>query len=324
MNVKQQISQWLQQAERPVLICHFSPDGDALGTMLGLAIALQELGKHPDAVCQDAVPATYQYLPGTGQMLSQPIGEYDLIVSLDCSDVRRMGTAYQTLSSQGQNVPIVNIDHHATNPNFGNLNWVDPTAVATAEMVFELIESMGIALNPDLATCLLTGIVSDTRGFRTANTSARVMAVVTQLMEAGASLAEITERVFSRRPLAAVRLWDQALSETHLYGHILWSIITREMRAQSDYATDGDAGLVSFLCDVNEADIAVVFTERDNGEIDVGIRANPGLDVSQVALSLGGGGHPQAAGCTLKATLQNAIDTVLPDLQVAWREQTGR
>jgi phosphoesterase RecJ-like protein len=324
MNIKQQIAQRLQQAERPMLICHFSPDGDALGAMLGLVIALQKLGKHTDAICQDPVPSAYQHLHGADQVISQPSGKYDLVVSLDCSDERRMGTPYQSLSSQGKDIPIVNIDHHITNLNFGELNWVDPGAVATAEMVLELVKVMGVPLDADLATCLLTGIVTDTRGFRTANTSSKVMAAVTRLMEAGANLAEITNRAFSRRPLAAVRLWSHALSETFLEGRVLWGVVTRGMRIQSNYKTNGDAGLVSFLGDVNEADIAVVFTERDDREIDVGIRANPGLDMSQVALSLGGGGHPQAAGCTLRITLQEAVDTVLPALQAAWQEQTGQ
>jgi phosphoesterase RecJ-like protein len=324
MNVKQRICRRLQKAERPILICHLSPDGDALGATLGLLIALQKLGKHPTAACQDPVPATYRFLPSTDRMVCQPSGEYDLVVSLDCSDPRRMGMPYSNLISRDGRIPIVNIDHHVTNLNFGELNWVDATAVATAEMVLELVETMGVPVDVDLATCLLTGIVTDTRGFRTANTSPKVMASVTRLMEAGASLARITDQVFSRRPLSAVRLWEQALAQTYLDGRILWSVVTREMRTRSNYELNGNAGLVSFLSDVNEADIAVVFTEKDSGEIDVGIRANPGLDVSQVALSLGGGGHPRAAGCTLRITLQEAIDTVLPGLRSAWREQTGR
>ncbi len=323
MNVKQQIAQRLQQAERPVLICHVSPDGDALGAMLGLAIALRRMGKHPDTACQDAVPTTFHYLPDSDQVTAQPTGKHDLIVSLDCSDVRRMGTPYQLLPSQSKSTPLINIDHHVTNLNFGQLNWVDPSAVATAEMILELLEVMAVPLDADVAICLLTGIVCDTRGFRTTNTSPKVMAAATRLMEAGANLPDITTRVFSHRPLAAVRLWAQALQETHLEGRILWSVITREMRTQSAYDINGDAGLVSFLGDVTEADIAVVFTEKDSGEIDVSMRANAGLNVSQVALSLGGGGHPRAAGCTLDILLQEAIDTVLPALQAAWREQTG-
>jgi phosphoesterase RecJ-like protein len=323
-SVKQQIVQRLQQAERPLLICHFSPDGDALGAMLGLTLALQKIDKHPDAACQDPVPTTFYYLPGADHVLSQPTGKYDLVISLDCSDVRRMGLPYQSLSARNKDVPTINIDHHVTNLNFGELNWVDPTAVAAAEMVLELIEAMDVPLDADIAVCLLTGIISDTRGFRTANMSAKVMAATTRLMEAGACLTEITDHVFNQRPLAAVRLWAQVLPETHLEGRILWGVITQEMRARSNYTTDGDAGLVSFLGDVNEADIAVVLTEKDNDEIDVSMRANPGLDVSQVALSLGGGGHPQAAGCTLKITLQEALSIVLPTLQTAWREQTGQ
>lgn len=292
--------------------------------MLGLALALQKIGRRPDAACQDPVPSAFRYLPGADRVISQPTGEYDLIVSLDCSDVRRMGTPYRNLSSRTKDIPIINIDHHVTNLNFGEINWVDPAAVAAAEMVLELVEAMDIPLDADIATCLLTGIVTDTRGFRTANMSAKVMAATTRLMEAGACLTDITNQVFNQRPLAAVRLWAQALPQTHLEGRILWGVITQEMRTQSDYTLNGDASLVSFLGDVNEADIAVVFTEREKNEIDVGIRANPGLDVSQVALSLGGGGHPQAAGCTLKTSLQEAVNIVLPALQIAWREQTGQ
>lgn len=323
MNVKQQIAQQLHQAERPFLICHLSPDGDALGSLLGLALALEKLCKHPDRVCEDPVPPTYQFLCGADRVLSEPSGEYDLIVSLDCSDVRRMGKPFQTLASQNRHIPIINIDHHVTNINFGELNWVDPTAVATSEMVLELVETMSIPLDVDMATCLLTGIVTDTRGFRIASTTAKVMAAATRLMEAGANLARVTTNVFSQRPLAAVRLWAHSLAETYLDGRILWSVVTQEMRTHSGYDTNGDAGLASFLGDVSEADIAVVFAERENGEIDVGMRAHTGWDVSQVALSLGGGGHPQAAGCTLKTSLRQAIATVLPALQAAWQEQAG-
>lgn len=324
MNVKQQIALRLQQSERPFLICHFSPDGDALGSMLGLALALQKINKHPTLACQDQVPPTFRYLRGAEQVISQPGSEYDLVVSLDCSDVRRMGAPYQTLSRQVKHIPIINIDHHVTNINFGELNWVDPTAVATAQILLELVEIMDIPLDADIATCLLTGIVTDTRGFRTPNTSPQVMAAATKLMEAGANLAGITDRVFSHRPLAAIRLWAQALPEARLDGCILWSVVTKEMRAQSGYESNGDAGLVSLLGDVKEADMAAVFTERESGEIDVGMRANPGWNVSQVALSLGGGGHPQAAGCTLKTTLRQAINIVLPALQAAWRAQAGQ
>ena len=119
-------------------------------------------------------------------------------------------------------------------------------------------------------------------------------------------------------------LWAKALPEVCLESRILWSVITQEMREQSGYEHNGDAGLVSFMSDVNEADMAVVFTERKNNEIDVSMRANQGWDVSQIALSLGGGGHPQAAGCTLKTSLHKAIDTVLPLLQEAWDKQANQ
>jgi phosphoesterase RecJ-like protein len=283
------------------------------------------MGKSPVPACQDPAPPAYHFLPGVERLVAGPDddADHDLIVSLDCSDVRRMGSPYQRLATQEPPLSIINIDHHVTNVTFGQLNWVDPCAVATAQMVLELIQVLDIALDAEIATCLLTGIVTDTRGFRTSNTSPQVMRAVTLLMEAGANLASITDQVFRRRPLAALRLWAQALPNTRLADRILWSAITNEMRLQSDYESDGDAGLVSFLGDVTESDMAVVFSERQNGEIDVSMRANAGWDVSKVALALGGGGHPQAAGCTLQTTLDQAIDTVLPALQAAWREQAG-
>lgn len=325
MNIKHQIARRIEQAQHPFLICHFSPDGDALGSMLGLSLALQKMGKCPVLACEDPVPPAYLFLTGAEHVVAAPSDgqDYDLIVSLDCSDVRRMGLPYQYLSGRETPIPLINIDHHVTNIYFGKLNWVDPHAVATSEIMLELIDLLEVSLDAEMATCLLTGIVTDTRGFRTSNTSPKVMRAVTLLMEAGANLVDITDQVFSHRPLAALHLWGQALPQTQLDGRILWSAITSEMRQQSRYEQDGDAGLVSFLGDVNEADIAVVFSERYNGEIDVSMRANAGWDVSKVALSLGGGGHPQAAGCTLDVTLNKAIDTVLPILQAAWKEQAG-
>ncbi|MFZ5919077.1 MAG: DHH family phosphoesterase [Chloroflexota bacterium] len=324
MSHKQQIAWQLQQAERPLLICHYSPDGDALGSLLGLGLALQRKGKQPHMVCEDPPPPTYDFLPGADQIHLQPNGEYDLVVSLDCSDTRRMGAPYRKLVEQQPALPLLNIDHHTTNLNFGTLNWIDDQAVATAEMILELIQTMALTLDTDIATCLLTGIVTDTRGFRTSNVSPRVMNAAIHLMEAGADLARINHLVFSRRPLSAVRLWKLALDNFQQDGRIIWSVISREMQTQSQSERDGDAGLVSFLGDVNEADIAVVFTERQNGEIDVGIRAHSGWNVAQVALALGGGGHPQAAGCTLQTSLEEAIRVVLPALQAAWREQADR
>jgi phosphoesterase RecJ-like protein len=221
-------------------------------------------------------------------------------------------------------VPIINIDHHITNMGFGSVNWVDSNSAATAQMVLTLIERLGVPLDSTIATCLLNGIVTDTHGFRTPNTTPAVMEAATKLMTAGASLPEITGQVFNRRPLAVLRLWGRALNAVQLDGRIIWTEISQAMKHECGLGSDSDDGLVSFLISACEADVGIVFTEKDDGTIDVSMRSMPGIDISNVAMRLGGGGHPQAAGCSLSDSLAEARERVLAELRRSLLEQTAR
>lgn len=317
----QTIIRLIREAGRILIITHVAPDGDAIGSALALTHALEALGKECVPVCRDPVPLPYRYLPGSDRLTNAPRGSFDLVISLDCSDLQRLGTVYDR--ERYAHIPLINIDHHVTNVQFGTVNWVDPRAAATAQMLVHLIRALEIPLNETIATCLLNGILTDTRGFRTSNTTPEVMEDAVTLMRAGAPLAEITEQVFNRHPLTMIRLWSEALQGLRLDGHVLWTQITREMRERTGHLEESDGGLVSFLASAVEADIAVVFNEQADGQVDVSIRAVPGFDVSQVALSLGGGGHPQAAGCTLPGPLDVVRERVLAALQQAWAEQAG-
>ena len=319
--MKKTIERFIRRARRVIVISHVAPDGDAIGSLLGLGRALRWLGKEYTLACADPVPKGFAYLPGSETIVQPPPsgwpkGKYDLVISLDCGDLKRLGAAYDE-SLAG--LPIINIDHHVTNTHFGTVNWVDTEAASTAEMVLELVESLGIPLDADMALCLLHGIVTDTRGFRTPNTGPRTMRAALKLMEAGAKLAEITDRVFNRRPLSAICLWAKALNGVQLDGRIIWSQITRAMRRECAFSENGDAGLVSFLATADEADVAIVFAEKSDGRIEVGMRAVPGIDVSAVALDLGGGGHPQAAGCTLNGSLDEVREKVLAAVKGAMK-----
>lgn len=301
----------IQQASCLLLVTHVAPDGDALGSLLGLGWLLQARGKDVIMACEDPVPDVYTWLPGSDQIVQQSNGSHDLVISLDCSDRRRMGDVG---IGDDDPAPVVNIDHHVTNTLFGVLNWVDPSSVATAQMVLNLADSLGWELPEHVAVCLLTGLVTDTRCFRTPNVDQAALGSALRLMEAGASLSQVTQRVLEQRPLASVRLWGQAIDRLELEDGILWTEVTASMRRRWSLGEDGDSGLTNFLSGVREAGIVVVFTERDNGTVDVGMRANPGQDVAQVALRLGGGGHPQAAGCTIKGNLSVARDQVFAEL----------
>lgn len=306
------IGELIQSASRILLVSHVAPDGDAIGSMLGLALLLRDQDKELTLACEDRVPDLYTWLPGSADIVRQASGPYDLIVSLDCSDRRRMGTVFH---HDLEGVPLLNIDHHVTNTLFGTVNWVDPSSVATTQMLLKLADALGWALSAPVADCLLSGLVTDTRSFRTYNVDTEAMRAVLRLMEAGAALNEIARKALDQRPLASVRLWGQAIDGLQTDGEVLWTEVTRDMRQRWGLSENGDSGLANFLSGVREAKAVVVFTERDNGTIDVGMRSVPGYDVAKVAYRLGGGGHPQAAGCTLEGELPAIKERVLDEVR---------
>jgi phosphoesterase RecJ-like protein len=320
--IEHRAAQRISSARRVLAAAHVSPDGDAVGSLLGLGLALRRRGVDVVLALSDPVPEQYRYLPHWEWITATPAGTFDLLISLDSSDLKRLGRVYDPQSLGG--VPILNIDHHATNLEFGTLNWVQPTAAATAQMLVSLVEALDVAIDAEIGMCLLTGLVGDTLGFRTSSTTPEVMQTALELMRAGAPLAEVMDHVFNHRSVAMMRMWSLALQRMQLDGHILWSEVTQDIRDQAAYVEDGDAGLVSFMVTADEADIAVIFGEQPGGQVDVSIRATPPYDVSQVALSFGGGGHAQAAGCTLSGPLAAARARVLERLQDAWREQNSQ
>ncbi len=311
-NLFESIRDTIGSARRILLVTHVAPDGDAIGSLLGLALLLQEQGKELTLACEDPVPEIYAWLPGSGAIVQQGSGAYDLVIGLDCSDARRMGSVFDEGLAA---VPLLNIDHHVTNTLFGTVNWVDPSSVATTQMILSLADALGWALNPHVAACLLNGMVTDTRSFRTYNMDTQAMRAVLRLMEEGGELNEIARRALDQRPLASVRLWGEAIDRLHTDGQILWTEVTRAMRLRWGLDENGDSGLTNFLSGVRESKIVVVFTERDNGTIDVGMRAAPGYDVAKVAYRLGGGGHPQAAGCTLEGEMAAVRKRVLGEVR---------
>jgi phosphoesterase RecJ-like protein len=216
------------------------------------------------------------------------------------------------------------IDHHITNTGFGAVSWVDPTCAATCQMVTYLAEACGIPLTGALATCLLTGIVTDTLGFRTGNTTPDVLEAAMRLQRGGASLTDIVARTLDRLPFSTLRLWSLVLPTLQLADRVVWVTVSLE-QLQAAGQSDREAKLSSVLASVVEADMSAVFTEKigENGhpEVKCSFRAKPGFDVGTLALALGGGGHPAASGCTVAGTLDEGAGRVVPILQAARRQQ---
>jgi phosphoesterase RecJ-like protein len=295
-----------------LLACHVSPDGDAIGSLTGLELALRYLGLQPMAVSPESVPTGLHYIPGAKDLPQRVDGAFDLVIALDCSDPERLG---HITGVEGFNlVPLVNIDHHLTNIYFGTVNLVDIQASSTAEIVLQLLDHMAVPLDERISTCLLAGIVTDTRGFRTSNVTIQTMEAATRLMRAGAPLTYITRYGLDCRPTSALLLWKEALASLQLRGRVAWATVSLSMRQKAGYEGNGDAGLVDFLLSAADADVAAVFVERKDGYTEVGLRARPGYDVARVAQMLGGGGHALAAGCKFPGLPEEAQTQILPIL----------
>ncbi len=302
-----------------VAFCHVNPDGDAIGSLLGLGHVLDALPGERAVVlaCQDRPPESLFFVPGVERIVNAlPEGfQPDLVVSLDASDPARLGAIFSNLAFTP--TPLIVVDHHITNLHFGNLNYVAPEAASTSQLVIALADALGVPLPKEAATPLLVGLVTDTLGFRTSNVTAAELAAAVRLIEAGANLADVSQRTLATRPFKHMRLWGMAFERAHLDGYVLWAEVTKAMREAAGIMDEDDGGLVSQLINAAEARVAVVFNELADGRIEVDFRSRPGYDVATVALSLGGGGHQQAAGCLLTGPLADAQARVLPLVHAA-------
>jgi len=310
----QQISAQLERAQRVLLVAHVMPDGDALGSALALAWALRQRGAEARLACADPVPPLLRFLPGVADFANRGRSDEQLVVAIDCSDQARMGPAFR--HETWHDVPLVNIDHHATNTLFGTYNHVHNSA-STAQLVLGVLTYAGLPLDARIAQCLLTGIVTDTRCLRTSNTTSSELRDALRLVEAGANLSEVTDAVYNHLPLAMLRLWGPALAGVRQQDGIVWTEVTLQMQDATGLGPEGSDGLPNYLSTFHEARVALVLQELEGGYVDVSLRSIPSIDVAAVARALGGGGHPQAAGARLTGSLEEARARVLSALHAA-------
>ncbi len=301
----------IASARSILLVTHIAPDGDAIGSLLGMSAPLKALGKRVTAAVDDGVPPELRFIPGSDTV--KPIvdaGKFDLMITLDSSDIGRIGRAgaYGLAHSKR----VINLDHHPTNTRFGDIHLIRPKAVAAVEIVYDFLLYLGAEISPATAYALLTGLVTDTQGFRINATSSRTLEIAQHLMSAGAPLAQIMARTLNRRAYKEVELWKRALPSVRLQDGLIYATISQRDLCQVGLKKAGDGGLVSYLVTVDQAKVSIVFKELPAGRVEVGFRAKAGYDVASLALQLGGGGHTLASGCTLEGTLQQVQAVVLP------------
>jgi phosphoesterase RecJ-like protein len=292
----------LQRAQTIAIVGHARPDGDAVGSLLALTLGFRKSGKEVVPILVDGVPNRFLFLPGADAVVREIPPDIDLLIAVDCSDQERIGISPENMPRE----PDVNIDHHPTNTDFAAVNLVEPDAAATAQILYDLWSSLKLSMDEDIATNLLTGLVTDTIGFRTPNVTAKVLHVAAALIDAGAPLAEIYERSLHQRSYIEARYWGCGLLRLEQADDLIWTSLTLEDRARVGYHGLDDADLINLLTTVAGAKVTLIFVEQPIGRVKVSWRSVKGLSVAGLAESFGGGGHDQASG----AMIQGTLDTV--------------
>lgn len=309
-SLSEEIIEVLRKAPSVALFSHVSPDGDCLGSMLAIGLALEMMGKVVTFYNPDPVPASLAFLPGSDRIKqSLPDPKPQTLIFVDCTDLQRVSLTPDYL----KNSTVVNIDHHISNQQFGHLNWVEAQASACAEVALILIKKLGVSINQEIATNLYTAIVTDSGCFQYSNTTAKTHRLTAELIEMGLDLALIHHNIFDQKPLAQIKLLQAALNtlELHAQGQLAIMTLTMEDFRQNGAGQELSEGLVNHARSIAGVEAAVLLKEVGPQEIKGGLRSNLWLNVNEIAAQFGGGGHKRAAGCTLKVSLAEAKQHVI-------------
>jgi len=297
----------LESAQSILVASHVRPDGDAVGSLLAFGLALQNAGKRVQMILQDGVPTSFRYLPGSDLIQNEPKGEWDTFISVDCADFKRLGKIFE-----GGPKPDINIDHHITNEKFGKINLIEGEEVATCAILANYLSPWGLEITQPVATALLTGIVTDTLGFRTANTSPACLRQSAMLMERGANLPELYTRALISRSFPAARYWGAGLTSLERKDGLVWGTLTVTDRKTAGYGGNDDADLINIISAIDGSKVGMIFVEQTDQHVKISWRAlEDGIDVSKVAKHFGGGGHAAAAGADIPGSLEEIQPQVL-------------
>jgi bifunctional oligoribonuclease and PAP phosphatase NrnA len=301
------IKERFEKANNIVIASHVRPDGDAIGSLLGLGLALREAGRSVQMVLVDGVPGSFRHLEGSELIVKEPVGEHDTFITVDCADFKRVGKVFESF---GQ--PDINIDHHKTNEKFGKLNLIEAEQVATSAILTNHLPEWGFKITQPVAAALLTGIITDTLGFRTANTNPSALRLCATLMETGVDMPDLYMRSLVRKTFSAAKYWGTGLSSMEQNNGIVWGTLTLEDRKRAGYGGNDDADLINMISAIDGNKVGMIFVEQSDNHVKVSWRAlEPGIDVSQVAKHFQGGGHAAAAGADIPGALSEIQPLVL-------------
>jgi phosphoesterase RecJ-like protein len=280
-----QAKERLQTASSILIASHVRPDGDAVSSVLALGLALQDSGKQVQMVLSDGVTADTRHLRGAEQIVRQGIPPVDCVVTVDAAAQDRCGAALSSFPKVD-----INIDHHVTNTRYAAINIVEDDAVSTTVILAELIPALGLDFSPAIDDALLTGLLTDTIGFRTSSMNPAALLTAADLVGRGADISALYERALLRRSFEAMRYWGAGLSKLQREGELVWTSLTLADRKASGYSSNDDAELVNNLSMVEGAAITIMFVEQADGQVKISWRSQGSHDVSRLAAQFGGGG----------------------------------
>ena len=302
----------IQSADTIAVISHLRPDGDAYGSTLAVGLALQALGKNTLLYNPSGVTSTYSHMPEIGRLIEPPAKkpDIDLIISVDTSSQERLGEAF---NSWNRKVDI-NIDHHASNTNYADINIVDPEVPANAQLLYELFSQACWPITPTIADCLFVGLSTDTGSFKYRGTTARTFQIAAALAEAGARVAELAEKCYASYPLRRLHLQREILQRLELRCHdrLAFFSITQDMYRITGALPEDTEGLIENIIGIQGVELAILFEEKEDRTVKISMRSKGRINVNELCAAVGGGGHASAAGATIRGTLLKAQEDLLP------------
>ncbi|MGA7635237.1 MAG: bifunctional oligoribonuclease/PAP phosphatase NrnA [Terriglobales bacterium] len=306
----ERVLQEIRGRRRFVVTSHARPDGDGIGSALACGQILRVMGKEAEVVMHDGVPRIYQNLPFADRVVqADAVPENDAVVLLECDSVQR--TQLEGL----EKCFLINIDHHASGRNFGNINWIDSEVMATAELVFRLARLACVPVDRDIATCLYTALMTDTGSFMFNGTNEHTFTVARELVLAGADPAQCARHIYFGHSTAKMRLLGAALSNLHREGSLAWIWVTQEQMTRLGAREEDCEGLVNYALSIGDVQVAIFFRELPDQRFRVSLRSKGEVNVSRVAESFGGGGHKCASGCSIDGPLAVAVSRIVERLR---------
>lgn len=307
-----------------LITVHTSPEGDALGAELGFYNLVRKLGKSGTIINEDKLPYGYDFLPGNKliRLLNRSSKniDFDCFAVLDCADLKRTGDVYKLNKDKK---PVLNIDHHISNRNFGDLNWVDPKASSCSEMIYKMYKKLHLPMDKDTAVALYTGIMTDTGSFRYSNTSSYTLKAASELLKFGIDAAQVYRATYENIPPVDVKLLLKLLPKIEFYcqGRVVAFQIRKELFKSGKPSVDLADLALSFGRAIKGVEVVVLFKENlgENNEVRVNLRSQGKVDVNEIAAFFEGGGHKSAAGCTLTGDIKKIAKKVINRIRQSLR-----